>query len=361
MNDRGAIDPLDELRSLAGMLSGLDTAAAETQWVDTEAMRGVVASAHSTLAFRDITDIGVTAARTDAEAAAIASVGRARVAVAEAVLAVEQARRGSTAASLGPGHSLRAAAAVVASIGRGIVEEVRHIAADKPRSILLRVVITVAIALSLVAAFHVVGMKRYDLSGLALYLFSAVVGSVICTNSLCFEAERIRTALARGQRVWRILAQKNLAMLVLITTAGLPIVAALTWVADANPVALIDQLVTMVFIWLGVGNVLSVIYPLRHEPMTARLNDGTWLPFLFAFALSYSVGLTVNLTIYWRLWARQAANAHIAGGEWAAFAMVLASAILSWMLLTVFAVACSQQPAIRRKLSREMITYRRSV
>ena len=149
-------------------------------------------------------------------------------------------------------------------------------------------------------------------------------------------------------------------MLVLITTAGLPIVAALTWVADANPVALIDQLVTMVFIWLGVGNVLSVIYPLRHEPMTARLNDGTWLPFLFAFALSYSVGLTVNLTIYWRLWARQAANAHIAGGEWAAFAMVLASAILSWMLLTVFAVACSQQPAIRRKLSREMITYRRS-
>jgi hypothetical protein len=116
----------------------------------------------------------------------------------------------------------------------------------------------------------------------------------------------------------------------------------------------------MVFIWLGVGNVLSVIYPLRHEPMTARLTDGTWLPFLFAFALSYSVGLTVNLTIYWRLWARQAANAHIAGGEWAAFAMVLASAILSWMLLTVFAVACSQQPAIRRKLSREMITYRRS-
>ena len=41
------------------------------------------------------------------------------------------------------------------------------------------------------AAFHVVGMKRYDLSGLTLYLFSAVVGSVICTNSLCFEAERI--------------------------------------------------------------------------------------------------------------------------------------------------------------------------
>src|SRR4029079_1808976 len=91
MNDRRAIDPLDELRSLAAMLSGVDTAVAETQWVDTEAMRGVVATARSAPAFRDVTDIGVTAARDDADAAAIASVGRARVAVAEAVLAVEQA------------------------------------------------------------------------------------------------------------------------------------------------------------------------------------------------------------------------------------------------------------------------------
>ena len=108
----------------------------------------------------------------------------------------------------------------------------------------------------------------------------------------------------------------------------------------------------MVFIWLGVGNVLSVIYPLRHEPMTARLNDGTWLPFLFSFALSFGVGLTVNLTIYWRLWARQAANAHIAGGEWAAFRnRAWPAPFLSWTLLTVFAVACSQQPTIRRKLS----------
>ncbi len=115
----------------------------------------------------------------------------------------------------------------------------------------------------------------------------------------------------------------------------------------------------MIFIWLGVGNVLSVIYPLRHEPVAARLKDGTWKLFLFSFVLSYGVGLTVNLTIYWRLWARQTANTQIAGGAWVAFLLVLASAVLSWMLLTVFAVACSQQPAVRRKLSREMIAYRK--
>ena len=341
-----------------GVLRGLDIAASESQWNDDSAMRTVVAAAHAVLALGDVADIGSTTTHSEAEAAAIASVGRARLAVADAVLAVDRARHGSNGTPAAAAHPLRTVSASLASLGRGIVEEVRHITADRPRSILLRVVITVAVGLALVGAYHLTGMKRYDLSGLTLYLFSVVVGSVVCINSLCFEAERVRAALAGGQRVWRILVVQNLAMAILITVAGLPVVAALTWTREANPVALVDQLVTMIFIWLGVGNVLSVVYPLRHEPMAARLKDGTWKPFLFSFVLSYGVGLTVNLMIYWRLWARQTANAQITGGAWVAFLLVLASAILSWMLLTVFAVACSQQPAIRRKLSREMIAYR---
>jgi hypothetical protein len=113
-----------------------------------------------------------------------------------------------------------------------------------------------------------------------------------------------------------------------------------------------------VFIWLGVGNVLSVVYPLRHEPFSARLHDGTWKRYLFSFAVSYGVGLTVNLMIYWRLWARHTASTELVGGDWAAFLLVLASAITSWVLLTVFALACSREPRIRRALSREMVVYR---
>jgi NO-binding membrane sensor protein with MHYT domain len=357
MDDRHKIDSLEELRSLAGVLRELDTAASASQWNDDNAMRAVVAAAHAILAFGDAADIGATTTHSEDDAAAIASVGRARIAVAEAVLAVDSARRVTTTPAAAS-HPLRGVVSSLSSLSRGIIDEVRHITADKPRSILLRIVITVAIGLGLVAAYHLTGMKRYDLSGLTLYLFSVVVGSVVCTNSLCFEAERVRTALEGGQRVWRILVVQNIAMAILITIAGLPVIAALTWTREANPVALVDQLVTMVFIWLGVGNVLSVLYPLRHEPMTARLKDGTWKPFLFSFVLSYGVGLTVNLMIYWRLWARQTANAQITGGAWVAFLLVLASAILSWLLLTVFAVACSQQPVVRRKLSREMIAYR---
>jgi hypothetical protein len=359
MDDRHKIDSLEELRSLASVLRGLDTAASASQWNDDDDMHAVVAAAHAVVALGDADHIGATTTtHSETEAAAIASVGRARIAVAEAVLAVDSARRDTTGTPAAVVHPLRAVVASLSSLGRSILDEVRHITAERPRSILLRIVITVGVGLALVAAYHLTGMKRYDLSGLTLYLFSVVVGSVVCTNSLCFEAERVRTALAAGQRVWRVLVVQNIAMAVLITIAGLPVIAALTWTREANPVALVDQLVTMVFIWLGVGNVLSVLYPLRHEPMAARLKDGTWKPFLFSFVLSYGVGLTVNLMIYWRLWARQTANAQITGGAWVAFLLVLASAILSWMLLTVFAVACSQQPIVRRKLSREMIAYR---
>jgi len=245
-------------------------------------------------------------------------------------------------------------------LGRRVVDEVRHVFADKPRAILLRLTITVGISLAMVAAYNFVGVRRYDDFGqLTLYLFSAVVGSVVCTNALCFEAERVRESLSRGERMWRILVAKNLAMATLIVVAAIPVIAFLTATTHGNPAAMVDQLVTMVFIWLGLGNVLSVLYPLRHEPISARLRDGTWKPFLILFAVSYGVGLTANLMIYWRLWAKYGAAAKLDAGDWGAFALVLASALTSWILLTVFALAASREPRIRRVLSREMVVYRR--
>jgi len=82
------------------------------------------------------------------------------------------------------------------------------------------------------------------------------------------------------------------------------------------------------------------------------------MPVRISFVSTDGDGLTVKLMLRWPLRACKAANGQITGGAWVAFLLVLASAILSWMLLTVFAVACSQQPIVRRKLSREMIAYR---
>jgi hypothetical protein len=351
---------LEELRSLVGGLARIDAAVSAAQWDDGSALAEVVAEARAQL---QSAEPEVPTPPAQAGADAVVAVGRARVAVAEAILAVAEANRLS-GEPVTPAHGRRAVfggtGPALGDLGDRIRNEVRHVWADKPRSILIRLAITLAISLSLVAFYEISGVTDYDAPRLTLYLFSAVVGSVVCTNALCFEAERVRAALAGGERLWRILVSKNLAMAALVTAAGLPVVGLLAVAGYGNPVALADQLITMVFIWLGVGNVLSVVYPLRHEPISARLGDGTWLPYLFMFAISYGVGLTVNLMIYWRLWARQTAAIEMKGGTWAAFATVLASAVILWLLLTVFAVACSREPRLRRVLSREMVVYRKA-
>jgi hypothetical protein len=377
---------LGELRSLVAELARIDAAVAAAQWNDNRALSSVVAEARTQLRsaedavvgdiaaagasahwqaraedyVRGATHTGLPAPPAQAGADAVIAVALARATVAEAVLAVSAANHlAGPDGGRPPGRRavLGGVTIVARGLGARIRDEVRHVWADKPRSILIRLVITLAISLSLVVFYQLSGWASYDTARLTLYLFSAVVGSMVCTNALCFEAERVRAALAGGERLWRILVSKNLALGALVTAAGLPVITLLAVIGYGNPVALADQLITMVFIWLGVGNVLSVVYPIRHEPLSARLRDGTWKPYLFTFAISYGVGLTVNLMIYWRLWARQTAETEMKGGTWAAFALVLASAMLSWLLLTVFAVVCSQEPRIRRVLSREMIAY----
>jgi hypothetical protein len=377
---------VDELRFLADALRRVDAAAAAAHW-DDDALADVLAEVTVELAAAQTViagDVAAAAASTEwreraaehargvartrdlavpserANADAVVAVALARAAVAEAILAVCRTR-GLDAARPGPGQKRIAVlrGAPLSGLGRRIADEVRHVVADRPRAVLMRLLITLGISLLLVGVYHLSGRTRYDVSGLSLYLFSAVVGSVVCTNALCFEAQRVRDAMSRGERIWQVLVAKNLAMALLVTVAALPVVAFLTVAREGNPVALVDQLVTMVFIWLGVGNALSVLYPIRHEPVSARLHDGTWKPYLFSFALSYGVGLTVNLMIFWRLWSRQTAATELAGGEWAAFLIVLVSALTTWLLLTVFAVTCSRDPHIRRILSREMVVYRR--
>ncbi len=371
---------IHELLSLTGALRAAEAAAAAAEWGDDTALAEGARRARIELGHPVGADVGASGASpqwldraaehargvratqhldpTPEQAAAdvVVAVGLARAAVAEAVIQVARARQVApepTRAAL-----VRGARPVLPDLGRRVAAELRHIVADKPRAILLRTAITLGISLALVGFYHFSGLTTYDAGRLTLYLFAAIVGSVICTNALCFEAERVRAALAAGERIWRILVVKNISIAALVIGAGLPVIGVLTATGDGNPVAMIDQLVTMVFIWLGVGNVLSVLYPLRHEPISARLQDGTWKPFLFSFALSYGVGLTVNLMIYWRLWSRQYAAGALLGGDWAAFALVLASALTSWVLLTVFAVACSREPRVRALLSREMVSYK---
>lgn len=79
--------------------------------------------------------------------------------------------------------------------------------------------------------------------------------------------------------------------------------------------------------------------------------------FLASFAASYVIGLGVNLTLTWRIWAKESMIDEL-GGPWVPVLTLILSALMTYLLLTVLAVSLAGQPRIRRALLREMIDYK---
>jgi hypothetical protein len=109
-------------------------------------------------------------------------------------------------------------------------------------------------------------------------------------------------------------------------------------------------------LWLGVGNVLSVLLPVRDEPIRRRRQSGSLKQFAIAFVVAYAIGYLVNLMLLWRVLAAQGLAARM-GGEIVPILLIVLSSLAMWFLLTVFAVALSQQPKIRRALMRELADH----
>ncbi len=249
----------------------------------------------------------------------------------------------------------------VQDLGSRIREEARHVVSGKPRSIAFRLGLSLGMGVAYLAFIRLFqwDAKEDRLPYLALYALSGVVGSVVCTNALSFDAGRVRAALSGGTRLWHVLVAKNAMMLLLVGSAGFLLSAILAWRSgsSADLVKACGQVLTMILLWLGVANVMSVALPLRAEPMTARRHDGTWKQFLLSFVISYGVGLIVNLMLYWRVWAKTTLLEQM-GGPWIPVLLLLASAAATWLLLTVLAVLLAEQPRFRRALQREMVVYR---
>ena len=329
---------------------------------------GTTATGTDNLEHDDLLAIAV-----QAEADAAAAVTAARISLTTAHLAVLQARLAAidagddeaTAAAV-RGYAVLARGNPVVrhshALGTGIKDELRQIVFGRPRSVAVRLGISLAFGLSYLAFLRIFqwDTTREQLPYLALLALSGVIGSVVCTNSLSFDAARVRAALAGGTRLWHVLIVKNIAMLIIVGAAGIGMSVLLAWRAG-DAAALLKacgQLLTMIFLWLGVGNVLSVVSPLRAEPLSARFKDGTWKPFLISFATSYIVGLLVNLMLYWRVWAKQSLIEQL-GGPTVPVLLLVASATVSWLLLTILAVLLADQPRLRRVLLREMVVYRK--
>lgn len=311
-------------------------------------------------------------AAAQAEANADAAVAVARLSLIEAHRAVLEAR----SSALRAGDSEAVAAAVHGyrvlppgnpvlrhgqALATGVNTEFANVLHRRPRSILIRLAVGLGIGLAYLGflrLFHW-DTKAEMLPYLAIYALSGVIGGVVCTNALSWDASRVRAELTSGSRLWHLLTSKNATIFLLVGAAGVVLSVLLAWLAGdfATLVKALGELVMMMLLWLGVGNVLSVLSPLRVEPLKERLHDGTLKPFLLSFAISYVVGLGVNLMLTWKVWAKQSMIEEL-GGPWVPVLSLVTSAFVIYVLLTVVAVSLADQPRIRRALLREMIEYK---
>ena len=309
-----------------------------------------------------------------AEGRARDAVDAARLAVAHAFLLVLRARlaaldaeeadsgpaRGGTRFSTTVAARASSADRQVRTVLRRTREELAHIVADRPRDIALRLTISLGFGLAYLAFLRFILWKSAEgeFPFLALYAFSGMAGSAVCTNALCVDAAAVRDKLLRGESLWRILAAKNLALFLLVGALGTSLNLVL-FAQTRNPVILLKAtglLCTMLLLWFGVGNVLSVASPLRAEPLSVRRRSGTLRRFLVAFVLSYGISYLVNLMLYWRVWAKQTLLERL-GSPWIPTLLVVGTAAGTYVLLTVLAIALAELPQFRRGLNLEMVPY----
>jgi hypothetical protein len=308
----------------------------------------------------------VDAARAERDAAA--SVGIARLALLEAHLAVLDARL----ARIDAGEDEPGAAAVDGhvplqgrnavsrhgpALAHGLRGEIAYVLRRRPHTAVRSLAVSLALGLLYLGFLRVFEWDRDQrwLPYLGLWVISVMMGGAVCINAMCFDALRVRAALEGGARLWHLLVVKNLAIAALVAPVGFLLSGLLAW--RAGEVGAFGKacvlVVCFVLLWLGVGNVLSVLLPVRDEPIRRRRRSGTLTQFAIAFVVAYAVGYLVNLMLLWRILAAQGLAARL-GGELIPLLLIVLSSLAMWFLLTVFAVALSQQPKIRRALMREI-------
>jgi len=307
-----------------------------------------------------------------AETDAVAAVAAARRALLDAHLAVLDARlaridagEAEPEAAAVDGHvplpGRNAVARHGPALAHGLHGEIEYMLKRKPRSIVKSLAVGLALGLLYLGFLRVFEWDKDQkwLPYLGLFAISVVVGGAVCLNAMSFDAMRVRAALDGGARLWHLLVIKNLALVCVVAPVGFLLSGLLAWragdlVAFFKACAL---MVCFIVLWLGVGNVLSVLVPIRDEPIWKRRRSGTLKQFLVAFTVSYVIGYLVNLMLVWRVFAAQEFAQRWGGWGLPALLVVLSS-LAMWFLLTVFAVALSQQPKIRRVLMREIADYR---
>ncbi|RRD47777.1 hypothetical protein [Tessaracoccus sp. OH4464_COT-324] len=160
----------------------------------------------------------------------------------------------------------------------------------------------VAFNLTLAAAYLVVWPlafdERYDVVLLfTVYFATFIMADVTTTNIFGHDFSRTQRRLDAGEGFMGILFQKNLIQLMVVILPMFVITGLVTWWwagVDELVLALPGILYPML-LWLGVGNLVSVAFPVLPAPVKWRLHNwraGMWrmhLPVLLAYGIPYGL------------------------------------------------------------------------
>ena len=312
------------------------------------------------------------AAAAQAERDAVAAVEFARIALTDAGLAVLQARLARIDAGDDepdavimdghiPLHGKNPVSRHGPALAHGLRGEIKYVLTRKPRSTVKSLAITLALGLLYLGFIRVFEWDKDQkwLPYLGLWVMGVVMGGGVCINAMSFDAMRVRAALDNGARLWHLLVIKNLALLCIVAPVGFLLSGLLAWRAG-NVYAFFKAcalMLCLILLWLGVGNVLSVVLPTRDEPLRQRKQSGSLKQFLIAFGVSFLIGYLVNAMLIFRVLAAKGLADRLGSTLIPAIAIIASSALM-WILLTVLAVSLSQQPRIRRVMQREITDYK---
>jgi hypothetical protein len=197
-----------------------------------------------------------------------------------------------------PAAARRAAKDYQQNLWRAVGAEIRW-AFTPPHTWLLGVVANLIFAAAWLPVQPLAtGRHHHDWAVLVgTYFSSWILADVTTTNQLGADHYRVLKALSDGVPFWRVLLIKNLALLAIVGLPTLATAMALTlWFQSAARLGVtIPTVAVPIVSWLGVGNVISVLWPVSAQPLIRRWRQrcdvrrtaGWLLALMLPYALYY--------------------------------------------------------------------------
>lgn len=196
---------------------------------------------------------------------------------------------------------------------RDVVDELRWTATSRKGWL-------IGLAGNVVVAAAVVGYTHFDpnrpgdlrIANVGTAVVVWVLSNTLNTNQLGADSDRVVASLERGDSVPRILAIKNLALAVMLVPLAIFVSVLVRILVERwrlLPHALMAD-VGAVFLWLGVGSVISVLIPYRPIALRARRRlRRTWPRWAFCLAvpdLTYFLVLPILHLPYFTIYSGRA-------------------------------------------------------